>query len=147
MYRYAAPADHAKALGIGSGLDGGARLCGGRSGEKGKTKAENLGKFNAMLLRAGTKEIVRKRGEQSGAVAAGAIGVNATAVGESFQGGQRVLDDAVIGGAGQARDKARTTCIVVGVTPIGVSAASRALALRSHACLLNGCAYEVQRRF
>src|SRR6266478_676347 len=82
--RNAAPANDAEALGVRSGFDGSAGFVehGGR--KKGEAHREHFGELNSLLLRTGTEEWLRKRSEQTGAVAAGAVGVNSSTVGEAL---------------------------------------------------------------
>ena len=81
----AAPAENAEALGVGGGGDcrfGVGRCCGW---EKCETQAEYFWQIDALLLRAGTEKFVREGGQQAGAVAAGAVGIDTAAVGQAFE--------------------------------------------------------------
>ncbi len=80
----AAPADDAEAFGVGSGFDGGAGFVehGGR--DKREADGEHFGQFNSLLLSASAEESLRKRSKQSGAIAAGTVGINASTVGEAL---------------------------------------------------------------
>ncbi len=110
-------------------------------------------------MSARAEEGLWERSEQTGAVAACSIGINAAAMGEAFQGGQSKLDNVVAGSATEAGDEASTAGVVVRVAPVGVMALSlrRAgsgmlmIALAStvrerHTSLSNGWGVVVQRR-
>src|SRR4029077_9294472 len=70
----AAPSDDAEALGVRGGFHGGAGFVnlGGR--KKGKADGEHLRELNSLLLSAGAEKSLRERSEQTGTVAAGAVG-------------------------------------------------------------------------
>ena len=142
----AAPAEDAEALGVGGGSDGGFGVgrCGGW--EKCEAQAEYFWQIDALLLRAGTEKFVRERGQQAGAVAAGAIGIDAAAVGQAFESGQGNVDDFMAGGTAEARDETRATGVVVGVAPIWVPIAAGGHAPLVHICLLSREGLDVQRR-
>src|SRR4029077_9649205 len=89
--RNAAPAQDAETFGVGSGFDGEAGIDGRRCRKKCKAKTILLGKVDSLLLRAGLKESLRDRGEQTRSVAASAIGIDAATVGETLQSGERKL--------------------------------------------------------
>src|ERR1700730_21884 len=61
------------------------RCC--RRRKKRKAKPEDLRKSNSLLLRSRAEESVRNRGQQAGAVTAGAIRVHTAAMGQPFQRG------------------------------------------------------------
>ncbi len=101
----AAPAEDAEALGVGGGGYSGfgvGRRCGR---EKCKPQAEYFWQIDALLLRAGAEKFVRERGQQAGAVAAGAIGVDSAAVGQALESRQGDVDDFMACRPAQARDK------------------------------------------
>jgi hypothetical protein len=133
----AAPAEDAEALGVGCGFDCGFGINGGGSGKKGEAEAEDLGEVNALLLRAGAEKIVRERGEEACAVAAGSVGIDAAAVGEAFEGGQGNVDDFMAGGLAEARNETGATSVVVWVAPIWVPIAAGWHAPLVHICLLS----------
>ena len=122
----AAPAENAEALGVGGGFDGGASFLGFGGEEKREANGEDFGQLDALLLRARAEEGLGERSEQAGAVAAGAIGVDSTAVGEALEGGQSMLDDLVAGGAAEAGDEAGAAGVVVRVAPVGMAGRDRA---------------------
>jgi hypothetical protein len=108
-------------------------------------------------LSAGAEESVWERSEQTGAVAAGSIRVDPSAVGEALESRQGKLNDVVTGGPTEAGDKTRTAGVMVGVAPVGVMTPGRAgsrilkTALAStvpevHTSVLNGQGVDVQRR-
>src|SRR5467141_461053 len=84
VYRNATPADDTEALGVSGGFDGRASFIkhGGR--KKGEADGEHFRQLDSLLLRAGAEESLGERSEQSGAVAAGSIGINAAAMGETL---------------------------------------------------------------
>jgi hypothetical protein len=84
VYGNATPTDDAEALGVSGGLDGAAGFIHFGNGKKSETYTEHFWKINALLFRAGAKERLWERGEKTGAVAAGTVGVNSTAMGEAF---------------------------------------------------------------
>jgi hypothetical protein len=61
---------------------------------------------------------MRQGNEEAGAIAAGPIGIHATAMRQAFQGGQRMVDDVVTGHTTKARHKARAAGVVVGMPPV-----------------------------
>jgi len=79
-----APSDDAQPLGVRCGFNGRASIFHHGSGKKGKADREHFRQLNSLLLSAGTEEGVRERGEQTGAVTAGAIRVDSSAVGEAL---------------------------------------------------------------
>jgi hypothetical protein len=120
----AAPADDAKAFGVCGGFDSGAGFVehGGR--DKREANRKHFGERNTLLLGTSAKEGLRQRSEQAGAVTAGAVGIDAAAVGEALQGRQSVLDDVVAGSAAEAGNEACAAGVVVGVAPIGMTTPS-----------------------
>jgi hypothetical protein len=79
-----APSDDAQPLGVRRGFNGRAGILHHGSRQKGKADREPFGQLNSLLLGAGTEEGLRERSEQTGAVTAGAIRVDSTAVGEAL---------------------------------------------------------------
>jgi hypothetical protein len=133
----ATPAEDAEALGVGGGSDGGFCINGGGGRKKGEAEAEDFREVDALLLRARTEKIVRERGEEASAVATGAIGIDAAAVGEALEGGQGDVDDFMAGGLAEARDETGATSVVVWVAPIRVPIAAGWHAPLVHICLLS----------
>jgi hypothetical protein len=88
-------------------------------------------------LRAGPEKIVRERGEEACAVAAGAVGIDTAAVSQTFEGGEGDADDFMAGGLAEARDETRSTSVVVWVAPIWVPIAAGWHAPLVHICLLS----------
>jgi hypothetical protein len=133
----ATPAEDAEALGVSGGFDRGFGVdsCGGR--EKSEAEAEDFREVDALLLRTGTEKIVRERGEEARAVSAGTVGINATTVGEAFEGSQGDVDDFMAGGLAEARNKTGATSVVVWVAPIWVPIAAGWHAPLVHICLLS----------
>jgi hypothetical protein len=80
----AAPADDAQALGIGRRFDGGASFVNDGSGKKRESDGKEFGEVDSLFLRASAEEGLRKRSEQTGAVAAGSVSVNTATVGEAL---------------------------------------------------------------
>src|SRR5260370_20970416 len=99
VHRHEAPADDAEAFGVRGRFNGGAGFVDDGRRKKGEADGEHFWQLNSLLLSAGAEEGLWERSEQAGTVAAGAIGIDATAVGEAFQGGQSKLDDGVAGSA------------------------------------------------
>jgi hypothetical protein len=110
-------------------------------------------------LSAGAEEGLWERSEQTGAVAAGAVGVDTSAVGEAFQCGQSKLDNVVAGSATEAGDEASTAGVVVRVAPVGMmklslrqtgsgilAGAMVSTVPEVHTSLSNGWGVVVQRR-
>jgi hypothetical protein len=142
---YPAPAEDAETLGVGGGFYRGPSVSRCDSWEKGKPQAENFRKIDALLLRTSAEELVGKRGQQACSVAAGTVGIDAAAVSEAFEGGQGNIDDFMAWGAAEARDKTRTTGVVVGVAPIRVPIAAGGQAPLVHNSLLSRQGLDVQR--
>jgi hypothetical protein len=84
IHRHAAPSDDAQALGVRRNFNGRAGFLSDGRWKKGETDPEHLGQLNSLLLSAGTEEGLRERSEQTGAIAAGSIRVDASAVGEAL---------------------------------------------------------------
>jgi hypothetical protein len=84
IHRYPAPADDAQPLGVRRNFNGGAGFLNHRRRKKGEADPEHFGQLNALLLSAGTEEGLWERSEQTGAVAAGSIRVDASTVGEAL---------------------------------------------------------------
>jgi len=108
-------------------------------------------------LSAGAEKRLWERCEQTGAIAASAIRVHSSAVGEALQSVQSKLDDVVAGSRAEAGDKSCAASIVVRVAPIGMTGLRRArtrtvmidlasTTLMVHTSLLNGEGVDVQRR-
>src|SRR6266478_5345888 len=93
---------------------------GGR--DKREADGKHFGKRNALLLSAGAEKSLGKRSEQTGAVAAGAVGINASTVGEALQGCQCVLYDIVAWSAAEAGNETGAAGVVIGMAPIGMAA-------------------------
>jgi hypothetical protein len=142
----AAPTEDAEALRIGGGFNSGARFVrrGGR--EKCETEAENFGEVDALLFGTGAKEFVRERSQKACAVAAGTIGIDATAMGETLESGEGDIYNFVAGGAPEARNEPGTTGVVVGMAPVWVPIAAGWHAPKVHTCLLSWWGEDVQRR-
>jgi hypothetical protein len=84
VYRNAAPADDAEALGVRGGFNGRAGFVNHGGGKKSEADGERFGEFNSLLLSAGAEESLGERSEQSGAVAAGSVRVDSASVGETL---------------------------------------------------------------
>jgi len=84
VHGHPAPADDAQPLGLGSGFNGRAGFLNHGGRKKGKANREHFGQLNSLLLGAGAKESLWEGNEQTGAVTAGPIRVNPSAVGEAF---------------------------------------------------------------
>src|SRR5207302_9479895 len=80
----AALAAHAQALGVRGDFNGCARFLNGGRRKKRKTYGEPFGQFDSLLLSTGAEEGLRERSEQTGAVAAGSVGVDSASVGETL---------------------------------------------------------------
>jgi hypothetical protein len=80
----AAPADDAETLGVRGSFDRGAGIVNLGRRKKGEADCERFGEFNSLLQSAGTEEGLRERSEQTGAIAAGAVGIDTTTVGEAL---------------------------------------------------------------
>ena len=144
---HAAPAEDAKALRVGGGFDGGPGFSGCTGWKKCETQAKDFWEVDALLLRAGTEKILRERGEEACAIAAGAVGIDAAAVSQALEGGKSNVDNFMAGGAAEAGDKACAAGIVIGVAPVGVPNASGWRAPSVHTHLLGCEGEDVQRRF
>src|SRR5260370_27749968 len=84
MHGDGAPADDAQALGAGGDFNGGAGLVNGGRRKKGKTDREHFRQVNSLLLSASAEKGLRERSEQTGAVAAGSVGVDSATVSEAL---------------------------------------------------------------
>src|SRR5439155_8805355 len=157
IHRHAAPSDDAEALGACGGFHGGAGLVDDGGRKKGKANREHFGQVNSLLLRAGAEKGLRERSEQAGAVAAGSIRVDSSAVGEALQSCQSKLDNVIAGSPTEAGNETCTAGVVVWVAPVGVTTPSRpgsrilmtglaSTVPAAHTSLLNGRGVEVQRR-
>src|SRR5260370_40608374 len=155
--RNAAPADDAEALGVCGGLNCRAGFVNLGGWKKSEADCEHFGQVGSRLLSASAEEGLRKRREQSGTVTAGAVGIDAAAVGEALQGRQSVLDNVVAGRAAKPSHEAAAAGAVVRVAPIGMTSASRrgssllmtvqaSTVAEVHTRLSNGRAVEGQRR-
>src|SRR5580704_5448549 len=142
----AAPAENAKALGVGGGFYRGFGVGRGSGWKKGEAQAKDSWEVYSLLLRAGTKEFVRERGQQACAVAAGAVGVDTAAMGKAFEGCKCYVDNLMAGRTCKARNEARATGIVVGVAPVWVPIMQGWRAPSVHTCLLSWWGLDVQRR-
>jgi hypothetical protein len=121
---HTAPPNDAKTLGVGGGFNGGTGFVDDGRRKKSDADREHFGQVNSLLLSASAEEELWERSEQTGAVAAGSIGVDATTMGEAFQSRQSKLDNVVAGSPAQAGDEAGTAGVVVRVAPVGVMALS-----------------------
>src|SRR5216683_1553240 len=120
VHGHAAPSDDAKTLGVRGGFNGGASFVDDRRRKKSEADGKHFWQRNSLLLSARAEEGLWERSEQTGAVAAGAVGVDTSAVGEAFQRGQSKLDNVVAGGTTEAGDEASTAGVVVRVAPVGM---------------------------
>jgi hypothetical protein len=84
IHRHAAPADDAQSLGVRRDLTGRARFLTHGRRKKSEADPEHFGQLNSLLLSAGTEEGLWERSEQTGAIAAGSIRVDASTVGEAL---------------------------------------------------------------
>ncbi len=84
VYRHPAPADDAQSLGVRRDFNGRAGFLNHGRRKKCKADPEHFGQLNSLLLSAGTEEGLWERGEQTGAIAAGSIRVDASTVGEAL---------------------------------------------------------------
>jgi hypothetical protein len=91
-----------------------------RGGKKGEANTEDLGEFDSLLRRSRAEKRFWQRGEQPGAVSAGAIGVDPAAVRETLKRRQRKLDNVIARSSAKARDETGTAGVVVGMAPVGV---------------------------
>jgi hypothetical protein len=87
IYGNAAPSVDAEALLFSGVFDGGFGVGSGILREKGEAYAELVGELDSLFCGFGAEEGFWECGEKAGTVAAGAIGVNSTAMGEAFEGG------------------------------------------------------------
>jgi len=69
-------------------------------------------------LGARAEKYIRDRCEQTRTVAAGAIGIDTAAMGQALQRIQRVFNNVVACRTPEARNKARTTSVVVRMAPV-----------------------------
>jgi hypothetical protein len=79
-----APANNAEALGVRGSFHGSAGFVNLGRRKKCEANGERLREFNSLLLSTCAEERLWERSEQAGAVSAGAVGVDAAAVGESL---------------------------------------------------------------
>ena len=93
--------------------------------QKRKTQAELFWKFEALLFSTRPEKRLGQRGEQSSAVAAGAVCVHTSAMRQALERRERELYDVMGGSGAKSRDKSRPARIVVRVTPIGVASHTR----------------------
>jgi hypothetical protein len=142
----AAPAEDAKALGVSGGFDSGSGVCSCAGWKESEPQAEYFWEVDSLLLGAVTEEFVREGGQQARAVAAGAVGVDAAAVGQAFKGYEGNVDNFMAGGTAEARYETRATGVVVGVAPVWVPTAAGWHAPLVHICLLSRRGLDVQRR-
>jgi hypothetical protein len=84
IHGHAAPADDAQALGARGEFNGGAGFVNGGRRKKGKTDREHFRQVNSLLLSASAEKGLRERSEQTGAVAAGSVGVDSATVSEAL---------------------------------------------------------------
>src|SRR2546430_15016622 len=84
VYGDAAPADDAEALSVRSDFNGCTRFVNSGRRKKCKTDGEHFRQVDSLLLSAGAEKGLRKRSDPPGAVAAGAVRVDASAVGKAF---------------------------------------------------------------
>src|SRR5260370_15484777 len=82
--RHAAPPEEAQPFTVRSGFNGRAGFLNLRRRKKGKTDPEDFRQINPLLSSAGAEEGLWERSEQTGAVAAGPVGVDSSAVGETL---------------------------------------------------------------
>jgi hypothetical protein len=80
IYRDPPPPRHAQPLGISSSFDCRASFPSRCSRQKRRAHGKNFGQLNPFFLRAGAEKTLWERGEQSGAIAAGTIGIHSAAV-------------------------------------------------------------------
>src|SRR5258708_24336472 len=85
VHGQAAPADDAQALSVGSGFNGCAGFLNDGRRKKGEADREYFGQLDSLLLGAGAEEGLWERSEQTGAVAAGSVRVDTSAVGEALE--------------------------------------------------------------
>jgi hypothetical protein len=84
IHRHPAPADDAQPLGVRRDFNGRAGFLNHGRRKKGEADREHFGQLNSLLLSAGTEEGLWERSEQTGAIAAGSIRVDTSAVGEAL---------------------------------------------------------------
>jgi len=84
IHGHPAPPDDAQPLGVRRRFNGRAGFLNYGGRKKGETDRKHFGQLNSLLLSAGPKEGLWERSEQTGAVAAGSIGVDPSAVGEAL---------------------------------------------------------------
>jgi hypothetical protein len=157
VHGHPAPSNDTQPLGICSDFDGRPCFLDHRGRQKGKPDRKHLNQLNSLLLGSGAEKRLGERSQQPCAIAAGSVRVNSAAVREPLQSSQRKLDDVIARRGTEAGNEACTACVVVWVTPVGVTLPQRpgprilVTALAStvpvvHTSLLNGWGLDVQRR-
>jgi hypothetical protein len=146
VYGDAAPAHQAELAPADGILYGGARI--GHAGRRRKehSDAKGLVESDAFFGRAGAEELDRKARQKAGAVAAGAIGINAAAVGKALEGLQGKLQNFVTGRTAQLSDKASTARVVVRVSPVGMARFGLRVRTATHNSLIVAAQPNVQCR-
>jgi hypothetical protein len=81
IHRHPAPSDDAQPLGVRRGFNGRAGILNHGRRKKGEADREHFWQVNSLLSSTGAEESLRERSEQTGAVAAGSIRVDSSAVG------------------------------------------------------------------
>ena len=109
-------------------------------------QAKTPGKLNSELLSARAEKSLGNRGQESSAIAASTIGINAAPMGQPLERGQSNLDDFVAGGPAEPDDKTRAASIMVRMTPMRVTLTPVGNAVAVHTSLLAGRHADVQRR-
>ena len=108
-------------------------------GKKHNSYAEAFGQVNSLLFCAGAKEFFGERGQQTGAVAAGAVRINSPAMRQPFQRANRQANNFVAGTSAKSRDKARTTGVVIRMSPVRVTGHASCYLRRVHGCTTHSC--------
>ncbi len=84
IHRHPAPADDAHSLGVRRDFNSRAGFLKDRRRKKSEADPEHFGQLNSLLLSADTEEGLWERSEQTCAIAAGSIRVDASTVGEAL---------------------------------------------------------------
>src|SRR5438132_12645643 len=84
VYGHPTPDDDAEVLGVRGDFNGWTRFVNDGRRKKCKTDGEHFRQVDSLLLSAGAEKGLRKRSEQTGAVAAGSVRVDASTVGKAF---------------------------------------------------------------
>src|SRR5215472_801780 len=146
VHRNAAPADQTELAATDGVFDGRTSIGNARGRYKEHAHAEGFVETDFFFGCARAEEFHGKAGQKAGAVTAGAIGIDTTAMGKALEGLQGVNNDFVGGRAAELRDEAGAAGIPVRVPPVGVARFLARDAIAPHTSLIVGARTKVQCR-